>query len=120
MAARKKTTKPATNVPKAQLIREWFDANPQGTAVECVKALADQGVEVGSAHCQQILSKRKAGKKIDVDTIKLAAEFVSTHGDIDAAISAIDAVGDFIKSCGSPEKAKAALETYQAVAAVLN
>ncbi|MEZ5943183.1 MAG: hypothetical protein R3C18_17460 [Planctomycetaceae bacterium] len=72
-----------------------------------------------SAHCQQILSKRKAGKKID-DTIKLAAEFVSTHGDIDAAISAIDAVGDFIKSCGSPEKAKAALETYQAVAAVLN
>ncbi|MEZ5943184.1 MAG: hypothetical protein R3C18_17465 [Planctomycetaceae bacterium] len=46
MAARKKTTKPATNVPKAQLIREWFDANPQGTAVECVKALADQGVEV--------------------------------------------------------------------------
>ena len=122
MAAKKTTPKKVETpeVPKSQMIRDWFDANPNGTAVQCVKAMAEQGVEVGSAHCQQILSKRKAGGKIDVSTIKVAAEFVGTHGDIEAAIEAIDAVGDFIKQCGSPEKAKAALETYRAVAAVLN
>ena len=125
MAAKKTTPKkvetvPAPEVPKSQMIRDWFDANPQGTAVQCVKALAEQGVEVGSAHCQQILSKRKAGGKIDVAQIKLAAEFVGTHGDIDSALAAIDAVGHFIKTCGSPEKAKAALESYKAVAAVLS
>ncbi|MEZ5951206.1 MAG: hypothetical protein R3C12_18735 [Planctomycetaceae bacterium] len=49
-----------------------------------------------------------ASSKIDVAAIKLAADFVAEYGDIDAAIEAIDAVGGFIQSCGSPAKAKAA------------
>lgn len=126
MAAPKKNA-PKTAAPKVETkeivksdaIRDWFKSNPEGTAVQCQKALAEQGIEVGSGHCQQILNKSKSGGKVDVAQIRLAADFVKTHGDIEAAIEAIDAVGGFIKSCGSPEKAKAALEAYQSVASVL-
>lgn len=121
MATRKSTKKTTTsknNTTKADHIRDWFAANPNGTAVECQKRLAEQGVEVGSGQCQQILNKKRGGGKVDVNTIKTAAEFVATYGDIDAALEAIDGVGEFISTCGSPAKAKAALE-YQSVAAVL-
>ncbi|MDB4793037.1 hypothetical protein OAG75_00185 [bacterium] len=115
----KKTTATKTNQSKADHIRDWFAANEKGTAVQCQKALAEQGVEVGSGQCQQILNKKRGGGKIDVNTIKTAAEFVAAYGDIDAALEAIEGVGEFITKCGSPVKAKAALEAYQSVAAVL-
>lgn len=115
----KKTTSTKNNTTKADHIREWFAANPNGTAVECQKGLAEQGVEVGSGQCQQILNKKRGGGKIDVNTIKTAAEFVAAYGDIDAALEAIEGVGEFITKCGSPAKAKSALEAYQSVADVL-
>ena len=120
MAARKTATKKTDpKISKADAIRDWFKENPQGTAVQCQKALAEQGIEVGSGHCQQILNKTKSGGKVDVNTIKLAAEFVESHGDVEQALTAIDSIGEFITTCGSPAKAKAALEAYQSVAAVL-
>jgi len=121
MAAPKKnnTKKNETPVVKSDAIRDWLKANPNGTAVQCQKALAEQGIEVGSGHCQQILNKSKSGGKVDVAQIKLAATFVETYGDIDAAIEAIDGVGEFIQQCGNPAKAKSALEAYQSVAAML-
>lgn len=121
MAARKATKKTATTETKnkSDSIRDWFKENPQGTAVECQKALAEQGIEIGSGHAQQILNKTRSGGKVDVAQIKLAAEFVQNNGDIETALTAIDSVGEFISACGSPQKAKAALEAYQSVAAVL-
>ena len=120
--ARKQTPKTAPVVTnKADAIRDWFKENPQGTAVQCQKALAEQGIEVGSGHCQQILNKSKSGGKVDVAQIKLAAEFVGNNGgDIENALASIEYVGTFISACGSPVKAKAALEAYQSVAAVLS
>ncbi|WP_013627801.1 hypothetical protein [Rubinisphaera brasiliensis] len=123
MAARKNAAnKPEAKRPaisKADAIRSWFKDNPEGTAVECQKALKEQGIEVGSGHAQQILNKSKSGGKVDVSTIKLAADFATAYGDVDAALKAIDAVGDFIQACGSPQKARTALETYQTVADAL-
>lgn len=121
MAARTNKTnkKNETPVVKSDAIRDWLKANPNGTAVQCQKALAEQGIEVGSGHCQQILNKTKSGGKVDVAQIKLAAQFVESYGDIDAAIEAIDGVGEFIQQCGNPAKAKSALEAYSAVSAAL-
>lgn len=128
MARKTAVTKPAAveakTTTKADAIRAWFKQNPESTAVECQKALKKQGIEIGSPQAQSILNKIKGGSttassKIDVAAIKLAADFVAEYGDIDAAIEAIDAVGGFIQSCGSPAKAKAALETYQSVASMI-
>lgn len=127
MARKTAAPKPAAveTTTKADAIRAWFKQNPEGTAVECQKALKKQGVEIGSPQAQSILNKIKGGSttasnKIDVAAIKLAAEFVAEYGDIDAALEAIDAVGGFIQACGSPQKAKAALETYQSVASMIS
>lgn len=127
MAARKtnKTTTaaPTTTKSKADAIRDWFESNPEGTATQCAKALAEQGIEVGSGHCQQILNKRRGGSsggKVDVAQIKLAAEFVEANGgDVENAVASIEYVGGFITKCGNAAKAKAALEAYQSVAALL-
>ncbi|HCS50109.1 hypothetical protein [Rubinisphaera sp.] len=123
MAARKtavkKTATPKPEIKKSDAIRDWFKANPNGTAVQCQKALAEQDITIGSGHAQQILNKIKGGGKIDVSKIKLASEFVSEYGDIDSALEAIEGVGGFIQACGNPAKAKAALEAYQSVAAAL-
>lgn len=108
------TTEPAN---KSDSIRQWFAANPNGTAVQCQRAMAELGIEVGSSHCQQI--KNQSKQKVDLETIKLAAAFVKSNGDVAKAIEAIDQIGDFINKCGSPAKAKAALEAYEAMAAAL-
>lgn len=120
-----KTTTETTEINKSEKIREWFAANPEGTAVGAQKAMAALGITVGSGHCQQIKNKLNGGStasaKVDVATIKLAAEFVKTQdGDVETALAAIDQIGEFIQKCGSPAKAKAALEAYQAMAAVLS
>ena len=39
--------------------------------------------------------------KVDVNTIKTAAEFVTSYGEIEAALEAIEGVGEFITKCGS-------------------
>ena len=123
------TTAPAapttnTEINKSEKIREWFAANPEGTAVGAQKAMAELGITVGSSHCQQVKNKLSGGTtstKVDVNTIKLAAEFVkSQDGDVETALAAIDQIGEFVSKCGSPAKAKAALEAYQAMAAALS
>lgn len=108
---------PNTNT-KSAAIREWFAANPTGTAVQCQKAMAAQGIEVGSSHCQQV--KNESKQRVDVETIKIAAAFVKQNGDVKKSLAAIDEVGEFINQCGSPAKAKAALEAYEAMAAALS
>lgn len=102
---------------KSDLIRDWYKKNPKGTATQCMKALAAQGIEVGSSHCQQV--KNESKQTVDLETIKTAAEFVKQHGDVEDAIAAIDQVGEFITQCGNATKAKAALEAYKAMAAVI-
>lgn len=111
------TPAPNTNT-KSAAIREWFAANPTGSAVQCQKAMAAQGIEVGSSHCQQV--KNESKQRVDVETIKIAAAFVKQNGDLKKSLAAIDEVGEFINQCGSPAKAKAALEAYQAMAAALS
>jgi hypothetical protein len=106
-------------INKSDSIRQWFAENPTGTAVQCQKALAEQGIVVGSSHCQQVKNNNSSKQKVDLDSIKLAASFVKSNGDVAKAIEAIDQVGDFITRCGSPAKAKAALEAYEAMAAAL-
>lgn len=119
-APRKKNVVSESPVVKADAIRNWFKENPDGTATQCEKALKEQGIEVSSGHCQQVKNKSKAGTKVDVNQIKLAAAFVKENdGNIESAIAAIDQVGEFIKQCGTPEKAKSALEAYQSVADML-
>ncbi|MBI1347131.1 hypothetical protein GC163_12675 [bacterium] len=120
-----KTTTEPTEINKSEKIREWFAANPEGTAVQAQKAMKELGIEVGSGHCQQIKNKLSGGStasaKVDVNTLKLAAEFVKTQdGDVETALAAIDQIGEFVSKCGSPAKAKSALEAYQAMAAVLS
>ncbi len=122
------TTTPTVPVEinKSEKIREWFAANPEGTATQAQKAMAALGIVVGSGHCQQIKNKLSGGStsasaRVDVNMIKVAAEFIkSQEGDVETAIAAIDSVGEFISKCGSPAKAKAALEAYQAMAAALS
>jgi hypothetical protein len=78
-----------TDKSKSDHIRECFGANPEGTAAQCAKALAEKGVEVGSGHCQQILNKRRGGgssSKVDVAQIKLAAEFVAANEGVDVLL----------------------------------
>lgn len=105
-------------ISKSQLIREWFKANPKGTATQCQKAMKElHKIEVGSSHCQQV--KNESKQTVDLETVKTAAEFVKAHGDVDSALEAIDQVGDFITTCGNATKAKAALEAYKAMAAVI-
>lgn len=119
-----KTTTAPTEINKSEKIREWFAANPNGTAVQAQKAMKELGIEVGSSHCQQVKNKLNGSStsaKVDVETIKIAAAFVKTQdGDVETAIAAIDQIGEFISKCGSPAKAKAALEAYAAMAAVLS
>ncbi|QDU73758.1 hypothetical protein Pan97_07570 [Bremerella volcania] len=119
--ARKTTTdKAATSgeQSKSDLIRAWFKENPKGTATQCQRAMKEKhNIEVVSSHCQQV--KNEAKQTVDLDTIKTAAEFVKTHGNVEDALVAIDQVGDFITQCGNAKKAKAALEAYQAMAAVI-
>ena len=55
--------------------------------------------------------------KVDVETVKLAADFVGQYkGSIEEAFAAIENVGGFVEQCGGAEKAKAALGVYQSVA----
>ncbi len=75
-------------INKSDSIRQWFAANPNGTAVQCQRAMAELGIEVGSSHCQQI--KNQSKQKVDLDSIKLAAAFVRANGDVAKAIEAID------------------------------
>lgn len=124
MAARKtavkKTATPKPEIKKSDAIRDWFKANPNGTAVQCQKALAEQDITIGSGHAQQILNKIKGGGKIDVSKIKLAAEFASTYPEVEVAMEALESVGFYIQNCGGFNKAVAALEAYQSVAEALS
>ena len=57
---------------------------------------------------------------VDVETVKLAAEFVGQYdGSIEDAVAAISTVGGFVEQCGGAAKAKAALEVYESVAAAV-
>jgi len=118
MATRKSTTAPAT-VSKADAIRAYHKEHPDATPKEIAEALTKQGVEVNAGRVSGVL--RGGSGKVDVETIKRAAAFAAGYnGKLDEAVSAIETVGKFVQECGGAEKAKAALEAYQAVAAAVN
>lgn len=57
---------------------------------------------------------------MDVDTIKAAAEFVAGYdGSVQDALVAVASVGGFVEKCGGANRAKAALEAYEAVVAAV-
>ncbi|PQO33169.1 hypothetical protein C5Y96_09930 [Blastopirellula marina] len=106
------------NAPnKAEAIRQYHAENPNAGPSDIAKALKAKGVDVTASRVSTVLrpsSKKKGG--LDVDTIKVAAEFAKQYeGSVDAK-AAIEKVGKFIDSCGSTEKALEALDAYHAVA----
>lgn len=71
-----------------------------------------------SVRPQSFQNREEVGS--DVDNIKRAADLVVSYkGNLDEALTAIDTVGGFVESCGGAEKAKSALEAYEAVVAVV-
>lgn len=112
------TTTPAT-VSKADAIRAYYKEHPELGPKDIAAALVKQGVDVTAGSVSGVL-RTGMSRKVDVDTIKRAAEFVGQYeGKLADAVKAIDAVGGFIESCGNAEKAKAALEAYETVVAVV-
>lgn len=130
----KRTTTPATvNAPattatangknensKAKAIRAYKAGHPDAGPKEIAEALGKDGVEVTAGRVSAVLRSGTASSKVDVDTIKRAAEFLRTfNGKVEEAVKAIDSVGQYVVACGGAEKAKAAIEAYQAVAALV-
>ena len=108
-------------VSKAEAIRQYKAAHPEAKAKEIAAALTEQGVEVTAGRVSSVLRGGTSRNKVDVETIRKASVFVQQYpGKLDEAVSAIEAVGQFIAECGGAEKAKAALEAYKAVAEVVN
>ena len=122
--AKKQTTRkstPATPaVSKAQAVRDYHAEHPELGPSEISEALTKKGVEVTAGRVSGVLRSGTSRGRVDVDTIKRAAEFVGQYkGKLADAVKAIETVGGFVESCGGAEKAKAALEAYEAVVAVV-
>lgn len=119
-------TTTSEKINKADAIRSYFDANPDAKPNDIAAALTkEHGIEFGSAHVSSVLSRHRNGGanansngKIDPELIKSAATFVAAHGDVAKALEALDQVGEFIDACGNSRNARAALETFQSLAAV--
>jgi hypothetical protein len=120
MAKRNTTTRTNGNggTSKAEAVRQYHKEHPDAGPKEIAEALTKKGVEVTAGRVSAVL--RSGGSKVDVDTIKRAAEFVANYkGSIKDALKAIETVGGFVEACGGADKAKAALEAYEAVAAAV-
>jgi len=112
----KRTSKTDSVVSKAQAIRDYHRDNPDAGPKEIVVALTKQGVEVNAGRVSSVL--RGGGNKVDVETIKAAAQFVAGYdGKLEDALAAVSSVGGFVEKCGGASRAKGALEAYEAVVA---
>ena len=115
------TTTVETN--KAKSIRDYAAANPNQTKKEMVAGLKALGVDVTESRIYTVMRQSRngsGGASVNVETIKRAAAFLKTYGGkADDAKDAINKVGGFVRECGSPEKAVAALDAYAAIAAAL-
>ena len=115
-AGRKEAQANEPEVSKAEAIRQYKAAHPEAKAKEIAAALTQQGVEVTAGRVSSVLRGPSGRNKVDVETIRKASVFVQQYpGKLDEAVSAIEAVGQFIAECGGAEKAKAALEAFRAV-----
>ena len=103
---------------KAEAVRKAHEEHPQWTHKRISTELARVGVELTPGRVSAVL-RGPSNDKVDVGTIKQASEFARAFKDIAAALKAIEQVGGFIDQCGGSQKAKAALETYQAVSAAV-
>ena len=87
---------------------------------EIGEPLTKQGVEVNPGRVSAVLGTGTSKGQVDVETVKLAADFVRQYdGSIKDAVAAIDTVGGFVEQCGGAAKAKAALEVLELVAAAV-
>jgi len=111
---------PRGTVSKAEAIRQYKAEHPDLGPKEIAAALTKQGVEVTAGRVSAVLRSGTSRNRVDVDTIRRAAEFVTNYkGSIQDALKAIATVGQFVEQCGGADKAKAALEAYEAVAAAV-
>lgn len=116
----RKSTPATETVSKAEAVRRYHAEHPDAGPKEISEALAKKGVEVTAGRVSGVLRSGTSGNKVDVDTIKRAAEFVGSYkGKLADAVKAIETVGGFVEACGGAAKAKAALEAYEAVVKVV-
>lgn len=116
-------TTPAVNTAtnKADAIRQYHAEHPEAGPAAVAKALAEQGIEVNASRVSTVLRGGHGAKGgLNVDSIKLAAEFVKSSGMApELAKDTIKAVGNFIDRCGGASKAVAAIEAFESVSAAL-
>lgn len=128
--ASKKNTTPVTTTPavntantanKADAIRQYANDNPGVGPAAIAKALTAQGIEVNASRVSTVLRGGNGAKGgLNVDSIKLAAEFVKSSGMApELAKDTIKAVGNFIDRCGGAAKAVSAIEAFESVSAAL-
>jgi hypothetical protein len=112
-----RTTIDNASVNRSEKIREYHAANPNAKHSEIATALAGEGYEIKTSLVSSVLGKRASANKLTTaELVKLASTFVKAHkGKVADATAAIESVGQFIDACGSSEKAKEALTTFQAV-----
>ncbi|NQT14367.1 MAG: hypothetical protein HQ582_16550, partial [Planctomycetes bacterium] len=73
-------------VSKAQAIRDYHAEHPDAGPTEIAEALAKKGIEVNAGRVSGVLRSGTSRSKVDVETVKLAAEFVGQYkGSIEEA-----------------------------------
>ena len=123
MAAKKKTAESSeSGSNKSALIRDYQTSNPTAKPREIAAALAEQGVTVSAQQVSTVLSNaRKAGKigkgagvgkRGRKRGTKVAA---TTTASTKTSSATLESAVDFARSVGGIEKARAALDTLQAI-----
>ena len=104
----------------ANFVGKFEKVTPNAGPKEIAEPLTKQGVEVNPGRVSAVLGTGTSRGRVDVETVKLAADFVGQYdGSVKDAVAAIETVGGFVEQCGGAAKAKAALEVYESVAAAV-
>jgi hypothetical protein len=102
-------------VNKSQAIRDALKANPDKTPMEIAELLASQHVRVSPTYISNIKSTDKSARKARRAGKKMGRNGRKRMGNGAVAESPIMAALNFVRSAGSLDAAKQALETVEEI-----